>query len=70
MPIREADVGLFDASLTNEIWPEELPTEDGENCRVVVMLCPAARLRGSALPAIVNPEPEMLICDSVALAFP
>jgi len=70
MPIRDAEVGLFDASLTNEIWPEALPREDGVNCAVVVMLCPEARLRGSFWLVMANPEPEILICDTVTFVFP
>jgi hypothetical protein len=50
MPARGKLVGLFEALLTNETLPLELPVAEGAKVRVRDVLPPAARVTGRVIP--------------------
>lgn len=50
--------------------PEKLPVVVGANVTLKELDCPAARVRGSAKPAALNPALLMLICETDTLELP
>ena len=72
MPVPESATasGELAALLTTVTLPGRLPVAVGANVTLNEVDCPAARVRGSAIPAALNPVPPRLICEIETLAFP
>ena len=62
--------GELAALLTTVTLPGRLLVAVGANVTLNEVDCPAARVRGSAIPAVLNPVPPRLICEIKTLAFP
>ena len=62
--------GEFVALLTMVTLPGRLPVEAGANMTVKEADCPTARLKGSAIPLVLNPVPLALICEMDTAEFP
>jgi hypothetical protein len=60
VPVRLIGVGEFVALLTTETLPETLAEAVGENATVIEAVCPAARVKGNAMPAAVKPVPAVV----------
>jgi hypothetical protein len=58
------------ALLTTETLPDKLPVEAGANVALKDVDWPAARLKGSAMPFVVNPAPLAVICEMETLELP
>jgi hypothetical protein len=69
VPVSET-VGLIEALLTNEIWPDAPPADAGVNFAVYVADWPALSVRGRVIPLPLNPVPDVVICEIVKFAFP
>jgi len=62
--------GEFVALLTTVTLPARLPVEAGAKLTLKEAVCPAARLKGSAIPLVVKPAPLSMICEMETLEFP
>ena len=62
--------GELAALLTTVMLPARLPVVAGENPTRKDVDWPAARLKGSPIPALVNPAPLSVICEIETLEFP
>ena len=62
--------GEFGALLTTVTLPGRLPVEVGANVTLKEVDCPAARLRGSAIPPVLKPAPLALTCEMETLELP
>ena len=51
------------ASLTTAMLPVSVPVAGGVKRTVSVALCPAARFSGKVIPVVLNPVPEVVICE-------
>lgn len=70
MPVREIAAGEFVALLTTVTLPERLPVEVGAKVTLKEVDCPAARLKGSVIPVVLNPAPFSPICEMETLEVP
>ena len=70
LPLAVIDSGELGALLTSAIEPDALPAELGVNTTLNVVLCPAAILMGTARPDVLNPAPDTLALEIVAVAVP
>jgi hypothetical protein len=62
--------GEFGALLVSTTEPVAFPLAAGVNTTLKVALCPGAIVSGTAKPAELNPAPETVACEIVALAVP
>ena len=69
-PVREIVAGEFVALLTTVTLPERLPVEVGAKVTLKDVDCPGARLKGSAIPVVLNPAPFSPICEMETLEVP
>jgi len=53
-----------------DMLPVALPAALGENLAVRDVLCPAVNVDGADRPVVLNPVPDVLTCEMVALAVP
>ena len=70
LPLAVIDNGELGALLTSAIEADALPAELGANTTLNVVLCPAAMLMGTASPDVLNPAPDTLALEIVAVAVP
>jgi len=70
LPLAVIDNGEFGALLTSAIEPAAFPAELGANTMLKVALCPAAIFMGTVSPAVLNPAPDTLALEIVAVPVP
>jgi len=69
-PESEMARGEFVALLVTVMLPERLPVVVGAKVTLKEVDCPATRVTGSAKPAVLNPAPLRLICETETLELP
>jgi hypothetical protein len=62
--------GELAALLTTVMLPARLPVAVGANATLKEVDWPAARVKGSAIPVVLNPAPLSVICEMETLEFP
>ena len=70
MPESAIVSGELAALLTTVMLPARLPVVVGENTTRKEVDWPAARVKGSPTPALLNPAPLSVICEMETLEFP
>ncbi len=70
IPESETTAGELVAVLTTETLPEALPATAGAKVAAKLVLWPAARVRGSESPLMLNPVPVTVACETVTLPVP
>lgn len=69
-PVNPITIGDPGALLTTEMLPVALPAAAGKNFAVKDAVCPAANVAGRERPAMENPVPDAVACETVTLAVP
>ncbi len=69
-PVMTMFIVASEALLLNAMLPLTLPAAVGANWAVNVVLCPAAKVSGVEMPAVVKPAPVVMACDTVVDAEP
>lgn len=70
VPLSAIVIGEFGALLTIEMLPVALPDPVGAYTALNVAVCPAVNVTGAAIPEMLNPAPDALICEIVSDAVP
>ena len=70
VPLKDIDVGDVGALLTTVTAPVESPAEEGENCTLKLLVCPALILNGRASVPVLNPLPDTLTWLIVSVPVP
>jgi hypothetical protein len=70
VPVSEITAGEPGALLTKEALPLAAPADDGANCRLKLLDCPAFREMGRVAPLLLKPLPATLICEMVSTPVP
>ena len=70
VPLRLTEVGEVGALLTIETLPDAAPTNVGRKPAVIVVCCPAFKLKGRVKPLMLKPEPATVIWLTLNVAVP
>src|ERR1700691_2573332 len=60
----------FDAFDVTVKVPGNVPADVGANFTVIVVLCPAVNVTGGVIPEMLNPVPDAVTAEIVALVAP